>query len=104
MGMSFVYFFFLQSLVSSITIFGLKRDEVIGSWRKLHNEELHKLYSSPSIIRMIMSVRMRWTQHVAHMGKKVNAHRILEGNRPLGRPRHRWEEHIKMDLGENGVA
>jgi hypothetical protein len=69
-------------------IFGPKRDEVTGGWRQLHNEELHKLYSSPSIIRMIKSRRMRWAGHVARMGAKRNAYRILvgnpEGNRPLG--------------------
>jgi hypothetical protein len=70
-------------------IFGLKRDEVTGEWRKLHNEELLDLYSSPSIIRIIKSRRMTWAGHVARMGKKRNAYRILmgkpEGKRPLGR-------------------
>jgi hypothetical protein len=70
-------------------IFGPKRDEVTGGWRKLHNEELHNLYSSPSIIRMIKSRRMRWAGHVARMGEKRTAYRILvgnpEGKRPLGR-------------------
>jgi hypothetical protein len=74
-------------------IFGPKRDEVTGGWRKLHNEELHNLYSSLSIIRMIKSRRMRWARHVACMGEKGNACRILvgksEGKRPPGRPRHR---------------
>jgi hypothetical protein len=74
-------------------IFGPKRDEVTGGWRKLHDEELHNMYSSPSIIRMIKSRRMRWVGHVAQMGKKRNACRILvgkpEGKRPLGRPRCR---------------
>jgi hypothetical protein len=74
-------------------IFGLKRDEVIGGWRGLHNEELHNLYSSPSIIRMITSRRTRWAGHVAPMGEKRNAYRILvgmpEGKRQLGRPKHR---------------
>jgi hypothetical protein len=77
-------------------IFGPKRDEVTGGWRKLHNEDLHNLYSSPSIIRM----RMKWTGHVARMVKKRNACRILvgkqEGKRPLGRPRRRWLDNIKM--------
>jgi hypothetical protein len=81
-------------------IFVPKRDEVIG-WRKLHNEELHNLYSSPSTIRMTKSRRMRWAGHVARMGEK-NAYRILvgkpEGKRPLGRPRLRWEDNIKMGL------
>jgi hypothetical protein len=74
-------------------IFGPKRDEVTGDWRKLHNEELHSLYSSPNIIRMIKSRRMRWAGHVAQMAAKRNAYRILvgkpEGKRPLGRPRRR---------------
>jgi hypothetical protein len=74
-------------------IFGLKRDEVTGELRKLHNEELHDLYSSPSIIRIIKARRMRWMGHVARMGKKKNAYRLLvgkpEGRRPLGRPRRR---------------
>jgi hypothetical protein len=87
-------------------IFGPKRDEVTGGWRKLHTEELHNLYSSPSIIRMIMSRRMIWAGHVARMGEKRNAYRILvgnlEGNRPLGRPRRRWVDNIKMDLREIG--
>jgi hypothetical protein len=71
-------------------IFGPKREEVTGEWRKLHNEELHNLYSSPNIIRMIKSRRMRWAGQVARMGEKRNAYRILvgkpEGRRPLGRP------------------
>jgi hypothetical protein len=83
-------------------IFGPKRDEVTGGWRKLHNEELHNLYSSPSIIRMIKSRRMRWAGHVALMGEKMNAYRILmenpEGKIPLGRPRRRSVDNIKMDL------
>jgi hypothetical protein len=82
-------------------IFGPKRDEVTGGWRKLHNKELHDLYSSPSIIR-IKSRRMRWAGHVARMGEKRNAYRLLvgkpEGKRPLGRPRHRWVDNTKMDL------
>jgi hypothetical protein len=73
--------------------FGPKRDEVTGGWRKLHNEELHNLYSSPSIISTIKSRRVRWTGHVARMGEKRNVYRILvgkpEGKRPLGRPRRR---------------
>jgi hypothetical protein len=65
---------------------GLKRDEVTGEWRKLHNEKLRDLYSSPSIIRIIKSTRMRWVGHAARMGKKRNAYRLLVGKRPLGRP------------------
>jgi hypothetical protein len=68
-------------------IFGPKRDEVIGGWRKLHNEELHNMYCSPSIIRIIKSRRMRWAGHVDRMGEKRNTYRILmgkpEGKRPL---------------------
>jgi hypothetical protein len=85
-------------------IFGPKRDEVTGGWRKLHNEELHGLYSSPSIIRVIKARRMRWVGHVACMGEVRGAYNILvgrhEGRRPLERPRHRWKDNIKMDLGE----
>jgi hypothetical protein len=91
-------------------IFGPKRDEVTGGWRKLHNEELHSLYSSPSIIRIIKSKRIRGAGHVARMGKKKNAYRILvgnpEGKRPLGRPRRRWVDNIKMDrrgIGWDGM-
>jgi hypothetical protein len=85
-------------------IFGPKRDEVTGEWRKLQNKEFHDLYSSPSIIRTIKSRRMRWAGHVARMGEKRNAYRLLvgkpEGKRPLGRPRRRWADGIRMDLGE----
>jgi hypothetical protein len=78
---------------------------VTGEWRKLH-EELRDLYSSPSIIRIIKSQRMRWADRVARMGEKRNAYRLLvrkpEGKRPLGRPRRRWVDNIKRDLGEVG--
>jgi hypothetical protein len=91
--------------------FGSKRDEVTGEWRRLHNEELNDLYSSPNIIRVIKSRRMRWVGHVACMGDGIGAFRILvgipEGRRPLRKPRRRWEDNIKMDLQEvgwNGVA
>ncbi|KAJ4431761.1 hypothetical protein ANN_20366 [Periplaneta americana] len=87
-------------------IFGAKRDEVTGEWRKLHNTDLHALYSSPDIIRNIKSRRLRWAGHVAHMGESRNTYRVLvgrpEGKRPLGRPRRRWEDNIKMDLREVG--
>jgi hypothetical protein len=85
-------------------IFGPKRDEVTGEWRKLHDEELRDLYSSPSIIRIIKSRSVRWAGHVARMGETRNAYRLLvgkpEGKRPLGRPRSRWLDNIRMDLGE----
>jgi hypothetical protein len=87
-------------------IFGLKRDEVTGEWRKLQNKELRDLYSSPSIIRIMKYRRMRWAGHVARMGEKRNTYGLLvgkpEGKRPLGRPRHRWLDNIRMDLGEVG--
>ncbi|KAJ4447629.1 hypothetical protein ANN_09636, partial [Periplaneta americana] len=87
-------------------IFGVKRDEVTGEWRKLDNTELHALYSSPDIIRNIKSRRLRWAGHVACMGESRNAYRVLvgrpEGKIPLGRPRHIWEDNIKMDLREVG--
>jgi hypothetical protein len=87
-------------------IFGPKRKED-GSWRKFHNDELHDLYSSPNIVRVIKSRRMRWAGHVARMGEGRDAYRVLvgrpEGKRPLGRPRRRWEDNIKMDLGEIGI-
>jgi hypothetical protein len=88
-------------------IFGSKRDGVTGGWRNLHNEELHNLYSSPSIIRIIKSRRMRWAGHVARMGEKGNVYRLLvgkpEGKRPLRRPRRRWIDNIKLDLLEIGL-
>jgi hypothetical protein len=87
-------------------IFGPKRDDVMGEWRKLHNEELHDLYSSSSIIRIIKSRRMRRAGHVARMGEKRNAYRLFvgkpEGKRPLERPRWRWVDNIRMDIGEVG--
>ena len=87
-------------------IFGPKRDKVTREWRKLHNEELNELYSLPNIVRVVKSRRMRWAGHVALMGKDRGVHRVLvgkpEGKRPLGRPRRRWEDNIKMDLQEVG--
>jgi hypothetical protein len=87
-------------------IFGPKRDEATGEWRRLHNKEPNDLYSSPNIIQVIKSRRMRWVGHVARMGQKTGASRILvgrpEGRQPLGRPRHRWEDNIKMDLQDVG--
>jgi hypothetical protein len=88
-------------------IFGPKRDGVTGGWRKLHIEELHNLYSSQSIIRIIKSMRMRWAGHVARMGEKRNLYRLLVGKpevkRPLGRPRRNLMGNIKMDLSEIGL-
>jgi hypothetical protein len=85
-------------------IFGPKRGEATGKWRKLHNEELHNLYSSPDIIRQVKSRRMRWAGHIARMGEERGVYRMLvvkpDGKRPLGRPRRRWEDWIRMDLRE----
>jgi hypothetical protein len=87
-------------------MFGPKRDEATGEWRRLHNEKLNYFYSSPNIIRVIISRRMRWEGHVARMGEKRGVYRILvgrpEGRRPLGRPRRKWDDNIKMDLQEVG--
>jgi hypothetical protein len=87
-------------------IFGLKRDEATGEWRKLHNKELHDLYSSPSIIRIMNPRRMRWAGYVARMSEKRNAYRLLvgkpEGRRSLVRPKRRWLDNIRMDLVEVG--
>jgi hypothetical protein len=85
-------------------IFRSRRDEVTGDWRKMHDEELHNLYSSPDIIRQIKSRRMRRAGHVACMGEERKAYKVLvgkpKGKRPLGRPRCRWEDGIRMDLRE----
>jgi hypothetical protein len=89
-------------------IFGPKRGEVTGGWRKLHKKELHGLYSSPSIVRAIKARRTRWAGHVARMGEARDTYNILvgrpEGRRPLGRPRRRWDDNIKMDLKEIGFG
>jgi hypothetical protein len=89
-------------------IFGLKRDEVTGEWRKLHNEELHNLHSSPDIIRQVKPRRMRWAGYVARMGEERKVYKVLvgkpEGKRTLGSPRRRWENGIRMDLGEIGLG
>jgi hypothetical protein len=87
-------------------VFGPNRDEVTGEWRKLHNEELNDLYSLPNIVRVVKSRRMRWAGHVARNWKDRGVHRVLVGKpeekRPLGRPRRRWEDNIKIDLQEIG--
>jgi len=87
-------------------VFGSKRDEVTGEWRKLHNEELRDLYTLPNIVRVVKSRRMRWVGHVARMGEGRDVQRVLvgnpEGKRPLGRSRRRWEDNSKMDLREVG--
>jgi hypothetical protein len=87
-------------------IFGPKREED-GSWRKLRNDELHSLHSSPKTVRVFKSKRMRWVGHEAHMGEGRGVYRVLvgrsEGRRPLRRPRCRWEDNIKMDLREIGI-
>jgi hypothetical protein len=91
-----------------LRIFGPKRDGVTLRWRKLHKEEIHHLYPSPSIIRIIKSKRMKWSGHVARMGEQRNVYRLLvgqpEGKRPLGRPRRRSIDNIKMDLLEIGLS
>ena len=85
-------------------IFGAKRDEVTGKWRKLHNEELNDLYCSPNFVCVIKSRIMRWAGRVACVGERRGVYRVLvgkpEGKRPLGRPRLGWEDNIKMDLQE----
>jgi len=89
-------------------IFGPRRDEVTGELRRLHNEELNDLYSSPNIFRVIKSRIMRWAGHVARMEERRGVNRVLlgkpEGKRPLGRLRHKWEDSIKMDLMEVGCG
>jgi len=88
-------------------IFGPRRDEVTGEWRKLHNEELNDLYSAPNIVRVIKS-RIRWTGHVPRMGEESGVYRVLmgkpEGKGPLGRPRRRWVDNIRTDLQEVGCG
>ena len=90
------------------TIFGPKRDEVTGEWRKLHNEELNDLYCSPNIVRVIKSRIMTWAGRVARTRETGGVYKILvgkpEGTRPLERPRLRWEDNIKIDLKEMGCG
>ena len=89
-------------------IFGPRRDEVTGEWRRLHNAEQNDLYSSPNIVRVIKSRRTRWAGHVARMGDERGVYRVLVGKpevkRPLGRPRRRWVDNIRMDLQEVGCG
>ena len=89
-------------------IFGPRRDEVTREWRRLHNEEVNDLYSPPNIARVIKSRRMRWAGHVARMGEERGVYMVLvgklEGRRPLGRPRRRWVDNIRMDLQEVGCG
>ena len=89
-------------------IFGPRRDEVTGEWRRLHNEELNDVYCSPDIVRVIKSRRMIWAGHVARMGEERGVYRVLlgkpEGRRPLVRPRRRWVDNIRTDLQEVGCS
>jgi len=89
-------------------IFGPRRDEITEEWRRLHNEELNDLYSSPNIVRVIKSRRIRWAGHVARMGEERGVYRVLlgkpDGRRRLGRPRRRWVNIIRMDLQEVGCG
>jgi hypothetical protein len=89
-------------------IFGAKRDEVTREWRKIHNEELNDLYTSPSVVRVIKSRRMKWEEHVARMGESKSVYRVLvekpEGKRPIGRRCHRWEHNIKVVLQDVGCG
>ena len=89
-------------------IIGPRSDEVTGEWRRLHNEELNDLYSSPNIVRVIKSRRMRWAGHVARMGEERGVYRVFvgkpEGKRSLGRPRLRWVDNIRTDLQEAGCG
>jgi hypothetical protein len=88
-------------------IYIVAKSEEDGSWRKLHNDELHSMYSSPNIVKVIKSRRMRWAGHVARMGEGRGVCRILVGRpkskKPLGRPGRRWEDNIKLDLRETGI-
>ena len=91
-----------------VSIFGPRKDEVTGEWRRFHNEELNDLYSSPNIVRVIKSRRMRWAGHVARIGKERRVYKILLGKserkRPLWRPRRRWVDNIRTDLQEVGCG
>ena len=108
MGLLSFLIYYSCVCVCAYTYIGPKKDELTRVWRKLHNEGLNGLYSSPNIFRVIKSRRMRWAGHVAHMGEKRSVHSVLvgkpEGERPLGRPRRRSEDNIKMDLQEVGCG
>ena len=85
-------------------IFGPRRDEVVGEWRRLHNEELNDLYSSPNNVRVIKSRRMRWARHVARMGEESGVYRVLLGKPEGRRPKRRWVDNIRTDLQEVGCG
>jgi len=89
-------------------IFGPRRDEVTGEWRRLHNEELNDLYALPNIVRVIKSRRIRWVGHVARVCEERGVYRVLvgkpEGRRPLGRPGRRWVDNVMMDVQEVGCG
>ena len=89
-------------------IFGPKMDEVTREWIKLHNEDINDVYSSPNTVRAMKSRRMRWAGHVAHTRESRDVYRVLVGKperkRPLGRPRRRWEDNIKIYLQEVGCG
>ena len=106
----FHLFYYISNMLQSLLliIYNITMTTVTGEWRRLHNEELNGLYSSSNIVRVIKSSRMRWAGHVARMGEERGAYRVLvgkpEGKRPLGRPRHRWVDNIRMDLQEVGCG
>ena len=112
LGLQFaVYLFLLCRVFENMVlrrIYGHRTEEVTREWRRLHNEELNHLYSSPNIVRVIISRRMRWAGHVARIGEERVVYRVLlgkpEGRRPLKRPRHRWVDNIRMDLQEVGCG
>ena len=85
-------------------IFGPRRDEVMGEWRRLHNEELNDMYFAPNIVRVIKSRRMRWAGHVSHMGEERGGYRVLVGKPEGKRPRRRWVDNIRLDLQEVGYG
>jgi len=100
--------FYISIYSFNLILFGPKRDKVTGQWIKLHKEELNDLYCSSNVVRVVKSCRMRWAGHVARMGEGRGVHVVLmgkpEGKRPLGRPRHRWEDNVKVDIQEVGCG